>query len=147
MTREFTTLPLKKIAAWGFGLNALWEFGQCFFLYDMWDWGFWRATAWMWGAIFGDVFIVLGIAFVASVLVGAGQLDPLMQRGWIALLLVGFGAAVLLEWGAQALHLWEYSNLMPMVEVLGYTVGLSPVAQIAVLPALSVHLAVRKGSA
>lgn len=136
-------MPLKKIAVWGFMLNALWEFGQCFYLYDMWDWGFWRATVWMWGAIIGDVFIVLGVALVASVLVGVGHLDPLKKRGWIALFIAGFAAAVLLEWGAQALHLWGYSNLMPTVEILGYTVGLSPVVQITVLPALSVHLAVR----
>ena len=38
----------------------VWEFGQCLFLYDMWSWGVWGATVWMWAAIIGDVGIVLG---------------------------------------------------------------------------------------
>ena len=36
--------------------------GQCLFLHDMWSWGVWRATVWMWAAIIGDVGIVLGVA-------------------------------------------------------------------------------------
>lgn len=140
MLRGYSSLPLKRIALWGFGLNALWEFVQCTLLYDMWDWGFWRATIWMWGAIFGDVVIVLGVVLGATLLVGAERLDPLTTRGWVALLGVGFIAAVALEWAAQALELWGYSNLMPTLEVMGYTVGLSPVVQVSVLPALSVRL-------
>ena len=48
-----------------------------------------------------------------------------------------------LEWAAQALDLWGYSELMPTVEVLGRTVGLSPIVQVMLLPALSVYLASR----
>ena len=55
-----SAFPWKRVAVWGLILNMIWEFGQCIFLYDMWDWGFWRGTLWMWGAIFGDVLIVLG---------------------------------------------------------------------------------------
>lgn len=137
MLRGYTSLPLKRIARWGFLLNMAWEFGQCTLLYDMWDWGFWRATAWMWGAIFGDVVIVLGVVLGAVLLVGARRLRPPDGAGWIALLGVGFVAAVGLEWAAQALDLWGYSELMPTVRVAGHTVGLSPVVQVTALPALA----------
>src|SRR5690606_35055604 len=107
-------------------LNAIWEFGQCTLLYDMWGWGFWRATAWMWGAILGDVLIVLGMTWFSARLMGVDRLTPPDGAGWAALLGVGFASAVGLEWAAQALDLWGYSELMPTVEVLGRTVGLSP---------------------
>ena len=128
-------------------LNAAWEFGQCTLLYDMWNWGFWRATVWMWGAIFGDVLIVLGVAALAGLLAGWQHLAPPDARGWTALLLIGFVAAVFLEWAAQTLALWGYSALMPTITVGGHTVGLSPVVQITLLPAVNVCLAVRAYSA
>lgn len=137
-------LPWKRIALWGFALNTIWEFGQCFFLYDMWDWGFWRATAWMWGAIFGDVGIVLGVAFLSAWTVGGSHLGPPDARGWAGLLGIGFAASVALEWLARVLDLWGYSPLMPTLTVLGHTVGLSPVVEITLLPALSVYLATRR---
>jgi hypothetical protein len=145
MLSSYSSLPLKRIALWGFLLNAAWEFGQCTVLYDMWDWGFWRATAWMWGAILGDVAIVLGVVLGATLLTGGRRLRPPDVRGWVALLGVGFVASVGLEWAARALGLWGYSALMPTVTVLGHTVGLSPVVQVTALPALSVWLATRTG--
>lgn len=147
MLRGYPSLPLKRIASWGFVLNMLWEFVQCTVLYDMWSWGFWRATAWMWGAILGDVLIVLGVALGAALLAGASRLQPPDGLGWAALLGVGFVASVGLEWGAQALGLWGYSGLMPTLTVLGHTVGLSPILQVTALPALSVWGATRRGAA
>ncbi|MEL7363499.1 MAG: hypothetical protein AAFN13_15595 [Bacteroidota bacterium] len=137
-------VPWRRVALWGFLLNMIWEFAQCTVLYDMWDWGFWRATVWMWGAILGDVLIVLGVVGLARRL--APQVTPPDARGWTALLAVGFVASVGLEWAAQALDLWGYSPLMPTVTVLGHTVGLSPIAQVTGLPALSAFLAGRNAS-
>lgn len=142
-----TSLPrslLGRIALWGFLLNMLWEFGQCVFLYEMWDWRFWRAAAWMWGAIFGDVLIVLGVALTAYLLVGASHIAPPDAVGWAALLGVGLTASIALEWLARTLHLWSYSDLMPTLEIFGHVVGLSPIAQITALPALSVYVAARR---
>lgn len=144
MARTPRILPLRNVALYGFILNAAWEFVQCVFLYDMWGSGFWRAAAWMWGAIIGDVLIVLGVTLLARLTVGSQHLLPPDRRGWAALLGVGFAASVFLEWLARALALWEYSSLMPTLTFFGYTVGLSPVVQITILPALSVYLAVRR---
>ena len=138
--------PWKRVAVWGLILNMIWEFGQCVFLYDMWDWGFWRGTLWMWAAIFGDVLIVLGVVYLAGRLAGRVRLMPPDVRGWSALLAVGFVASVVLEWLARVLNLWGYSDLMPTLTLLGYTVGLAPVIQITLLPALSLYLAVRRRS-
>jgi hypothetical protein len=137
------SLLWRRVAAYGFLLNMVWEFGQCLFLYDMWSWGFWRATVWMWGATVGDVGIVLGVAAGAGLAVGTPALVSMNGRGWAALLSVGFVASVGLEWTARALELWEYSAWMPTVTVLGHTVGLSPIVQITMLPALSVAWAAR----
>jgi hypothetical protein len=137
------SIPWARIAAYGFLLNMLWEFGQCGFLYDMWDWGFWRGSAWMWGAIIGDVGIVLGVTTLARFGVADTALTSMNSRGWTALLAVGFVAGVLLEWLAKVLGLWAYTELMPTITLFEHTVGLSPIVQITVLPALSVAVATR----
>ena len=137
------SIPWARIAAYGFLLNMLWEFGQCGFLYDMWDWGFWRGSAWMWGAIIGDVGIVLGVAALTRFAVGDKALISASVREWTALLAVGFVAGVLLEWLAKVLELWAYTELMPTITLFEHTVGVSPIVQITVLPALSVMVATR----
>lgn len=143
MTGAFRHLSIRHIAVWGFVLNAVWEFIQCALFYDMWDWGFWRGAAWMWGAVFGDVLIVLGVAAVSLRFVETRALALPTGRGWAVLLGVGFVASVGLEWAARALHLWSYNDWMPTIVVLDHTVGLSPIVQITALPALSVYLATR----
>lgn len=144
MSSPFRSLPLRRIALWGFVLNMAWEFIQCTVLYDMWAWGFWRASVWMWGAIIGDVGIVLGVAYLALQITDLQHLAPPDRKGWAGLLAVGFVASVFLEWMAKALALWGYSELMPTFTLFGYTVGLSPVLQVTLLPALSVYFATRK---
>lgn len=133
-----------RIATYGFLLNMLWEFGQCLFLYGMWDWGFWRASVWMWGATFGDVLIVLGVTALARLTVGPAALASMNGRAWVSLLGIGLVASIGLEWAARALGLWEYSAWMPTITLLGHTVGLSPIVQVTILPALSVAFAQRR---
>jgi hypothetical protein len=141
MARKLARPPLGRIALWGFLLNIIWEFVQCVVFYDMWRRGFWRATAWMWGAILGDVVIVLGVTMLACFAVGARHVSPPDRIGLTAMLGFGFAASIVLEWAAKILHLWAYSDLMPVVEIAGYEVGLSPIAQVTFLPAASVYLA------
>lgn len=142
--KHLSNLPLRRIAIWALVLNALWEFGQCTVLYDMWGWGLLRGTAWMWGAIAGDVLIVMGIVAIATVLTGKAHLNPPDSSGWVALISISFIASILLEWLALYLDLWTYSAWMPTVDLFGFLVGLAPVAQITLLPPLSVMLAFRQ---
>jgi hypothetical protein len=141
LARPLRRSHLARTAAWGFALNAVWEFTQCVFLFDMWDWPFWKATLYMWAATLGDVGIVLGVVWMAGHL--AARVVPPDARGWMALLVIGFVASVALEWAAQALGLWGYGPAMPTLDVAGHRVGLSPVVQVTLLPALSAWLAGR----
>lgn len=133
----------KGIILWAFILNTLWEFGQCVYFYDMWSWPFLESTIWMWAAIFGDVMIVLGLWKGACFLNGLGQFHKPSRTGYLVLLLLSFGASIVLEWIAIYFNLWSYDASMPVVEVLNHPIGLLPVLQITTLPALSVWLANR----
>jgi hypothetical protein len=132
---------LSRIILWAFALNTVWEFGQCLFFYDMWSWPFWKSTALMWAAIFGDILIVLGLWKGACFLNGLGQFHKPSSTGYLILLLLSFGASIVLEWMAIYFNLWSYDASMPMVEVLNHKIGILPVLQITTLPALSVWLA------
>ena len=133
---------VKLLAAFGFLLNMLWEFGQCLFLYDMTGWSFWKGAAYMSAAIAGDVLIVLGVVAASWLSLGRSMPALLSSRGWITTLALGLAAGVLLEWFARALDLWSYSVLMPTLIVAGETVGLAPIIQVAVLPAASLYCGV-----
>jgi hypothetical protein len=95
----------------------------------------------MWAAIFGDVVVVMSVTLFASLIVGPSALDPPRLRGWLGLIGVGLPLSVLLEWIPRALEWWEYSAPMPTIHVAGRELGLSPILQITLLPALSVHFA------
>lgn len=136
----YMNLPLRRIATWAFLLNAIWEFGQCTMLYDMWGWGLLRGAAWMWAAILGDVVIVLGVVWVSCHVAGDNHMNPPDGRGTTVLISISGIASIALEWLARYVQLWEYSALMPTIEVLGFSVGLSPILQITVLPPLCVFL-------
>lgn len=141
--KGFLDLPLRRLAISAFLLNALWEFGQCTMLYDMWGWGVLRGSIWMWAAIIGDVMIVAGIVWAAYLILGIRHLNPPDGLGWAVLVTASFMAGVTLEWIALYVRLWGYSPWMPTIEVIGYSVGISPIAQVTVLPPLSLWLAFR----
>ncbi|MEP4820969.1 MAG: hypothetical protein ABJ043_11685 [Balneola sp.] len=130
-----------KVIIWAFLLNTVWEFSQCLFFYEMWSWGFWKATLWMWGAVFGDILIVLGIwQGVKTLFKSTGLLQKTVTK-YLLLLALSFTASIFLEWMALYLELWEYDTSMPTLYVFNYKVGLTPILQITFLPALSVYLA------
>ncbi|MEX2463388.1 MAG: hypothetical protein WD513_03790 [Balneolaceae bacterium] len=133
----------KQIILWAFILHTGWEFGQCLFLYNMWDWPFINATIWMWGAVFGDILIVLALwKITATAVPSLNYLQP-NGKSYLYLIVLSFAASIFLEWMAIALNLWEYSDAMPVVTVFDYEVGLSPIVQITLLPAASIYLADR----
>src|SRR5699024_6358892 len=130
---------LAKIILWAFILNTLWEFAQCLWFFDMWSWSFWKATIWMWAAIFGDILIVLGVWKVTTLLVSSIHFARPSIKGYAILLLISFIAAVFLEWIAVYLELWSYNENMPVVSIGNHQVGILPIIQITLLPALSIY--------
>ena len=138
--------PLIRVAIWGLALNAAWELVQCTVLYDMWSWGVARAGLYMLAAIIGDVGIVLGVLYLSTEIVGVQHLRPLDVTGWLGTLAIGLVAALFLEWLARVVGLWGYSDLMPTITILEHTVGVSPVVQVTILPALSLFMATRRTS-
>lgn len=129
------------IVFWALILHTIWEFTQCIFLYSMWDWPFWKATIWMWAAIFGDMLIVLGLWKIVTFFSPSIHIKTAGFKGYALLLGISFSASLILEWLAIALDLWQYSPNMPTIELFDYHIGLSPILQITFLPALSVYLA------
>lgn len=81
---------IRRIAAYGLGLNAIWEFAQAGPLYDMWaEVGFGSGLFHITLAILGDALIVLGIAGAASVCVGPGHV---LRCTWKAVFVTRDGA-------------------------------------------------------
>jgi hypothetical protein len=106
----------------------------------MWDWPFLKATIWMWGAVFGDILIVLALwKITATAVPPLNYLQP-DGKSYLFLIIISFIASILLEWIAIVLDLWEYSDVMPVISVFGYEAGLSSVVQITLLPAASIYL-------
>ena len=131
----------RRLALWSAALHGVWEYAQCPPFYDMSDTGTAEHHALMASAVLGDVAINLGVTAAAERLAGQDAVRQLTPRGTAALLGVGFVAAVGLEWGAQRLGLWRYTDRMPTVRVAGHDVGLLPIVQVTVLPALAALLA------
>lgn len=131
---------LRPIIIWAFFLNTIWEFGQCLFLYNMWSWPFWKAAIWMWAAVIGDVLIVLGLWKITELIFSSSNFDKPKLKDYLFLIVTSFIASIILEWTAKYLGLWTYSDLMPILVIFKYEVGLSPIIQITFLPALSIFL-------
>jgi len=125
-------------------LNAAWEFAQCGLFYEM-NGGWMQGWPWMLGAILGDVVLVLGVFYGATVLVGKRRVEPPDALGWCALLLLGLIFGLLVEWAARSLHLWSYGPLMPTVNVFGAAIGIAPIVQMLLIPPLSIRIATVRG--
>ena len=130
-----------SVVLWAFLLNTLWEFTQCVFLYDMWSWPFWKGTIWMWAAVFGDILIVLTLWKGITKTFNSIHFFRGHFRDYCVLVLISFFAAIFLEWIALYWELWSYNESMPSINILGQKVGISPILQITILPALSLFFA------
>jgi len=127
----------RRLALWSAALHGAWEYAQCPPFYDMSDTGPVEHHALMASSVAGDVLINLGVTAAAERVAGRDAVRQLTPRGTAALLGVGLVAAVGLEWGAQRLGLWRYTDRMPTARVAGHDVGLLPVVQVTALPALA----------
>ena len=93
----------------------------------------------MWAAIIGDVFIVLGLWKITEFIFSSVNFEKLKLNDYLYFIFISFIASIVLEWAAKFLELWTYSDLMPVLIIFDYEVGLSPIVQITFLPALSVY--------
>ncbi len=136
------TPTLVEVGLIGLGLNAAWEVAQLRPLYTCWEhWSPMQRVLCPLAAVLGDAVAVVAVAWGASLLVGSAALMPPNGAGVLALVALAFPLSVVLERLALALDLWRYKPAMPTAPVLGRSVGLAPIAQITVLPAVSVVLA------
>jgi hypothetical protein len=85
---------------------------------------------------FGDLLIAASTLLGALLVVGDGAWPA--RRFWPVLavtIIVGVGYTIYSEWHNVRRGSWAYSNLMPVVSLLGLNIGVSPVLQWIVLPA------------
>jgi|TARA_R110001599_G_scaffold1889_4_gene9771 hypothetical protein len=95
----------------------------------------------MWAAVFGDILIVLSLWKGATITFNSIHFFRGHFRDYCVLVLISFFAAIFLEWIALYWELWSYNESMPSINILGQKVGISPILQITILPALSLFFA------
>jgi len=128
--------------------NLLWEAAHLP-LYTIWRTGTWRENAFaVVHCTGGDLLIATASLTLALVL--AGHRDwPARRFGAVAALTVVYGIAYTMfsEWLNIVLRdSWAYSELMPVVRMGSFELGLSPIAQWIVVPVLAFAW-VRRGAA
>ncbi len=142
--RDHAALSLiaRRYLPWLAGLNLAWELAQLP-LYTIWR----EANA-------GYIAFAVAHCTVGDILIGAAALalaliatraGPLARWRWlqVALVATAAGAAYTLvsEWMNTSLRQgWQYSGLMPTLELGGFAVGVSPLAQWLVVPSLALFL-------
>ncbi len=127
--------------------NLVWEVAQLP-LYTIWRTGTAGENAFaVVHCTVGDV--VLASSILAVALLVAGNRDWPVRNFWpvtILTVLLGTGFTIILEWlNVVVWKSWAYSSLMPVLPVLGFGVGLSPLLQWIVVPLLALWRAGRHG--
>jgi hypothetical protein len=117
-------------------------------LYALWDQGTPRAQAFAVAhCTLGDLLIALSALVVALVLVG-DEAWP-RRRFWRvagAALVLGVAYTVFSEWLNVAVRAsWAYSERMPVIRLPGFDIGVSPLLQWIVVPAIA-FAAARRGA-
>ena len=124
-------------------LNLAWEIVQLP-LYTLWS-----------EAAPADIAFAVAHCTLGDVLIGATAIliallavrAPALERwNWTAIgvlvILLGVGYTALSEWLNTTIRpSWQYSALMPLIDVGGVALGLSPLAQWLVVPPLALYLA------
>lgn len=131
------TAPLARLAWWSFILHGVWEFFQCLFFYDMSGFSVWKGALWMVGATLADA--VLSVLLVAGARY-LGNRNSRLPTTWL-LSIAGFIVAATIETLASLGGWWRYGPLMPQLQILGVSLGLLPLLQMALLPLLGAKIA------
>jgi hypothetical protein len=138
----------KRYLPWLAALNLAWELAQLP-LYTIWrDASAGYVALAVAHCTVGD--LLIGTAALAITLV-AMRAGPLETWRWISIAagitVLGAGYTIASEWMNTSLRQsWEYSQAMPVIDVQGVSIGLSPLAQWLVVPPLALLLA-RRSSA
>ena len=142
---EALSLIMFGYLPWLAGLNLAWEAAHLP-LYTVWR----EASAGY--LVFTVVHCTLGdlaIGVVALVLALVLTRSPALA-GWswgpiiVLTVIIGSGYTVFSEWMNVTRNNWTYSDLMPVIELFGFQVGLSPLSQWLLLPALALHWSRRR---
>lgn len=136
---------LFRYVPWLALLSLIWEIAQMP-LYTLWSEG---SPAYIAFAIAhctaGDVLIGTASLVLALIALREERLERWRWRR-ISALAVLFGASYTLfsEWmNVTILSSWAYAESMPTVEVAGFEVGLSPLAQWLLVPPLAIYAAAK----
>ena len=148
--REAWRLIARGYLPWLAALNLVWEIAQLP-LYTLWK----EATpAYIAFAVAhctaGDLLIGASALAIALTLLRAGP-----AAGWhwvrvsVCAALAGTAYTIFSEWTNTTLFRWSYSELMPTIAFGRAEIGLSPLLQWLILPALSLYFAkiMRRGAA
>ena len=129
---------------WLAGLNLAWESLQIP-LYTIWTEA---SPGYIAFAILhctlGDVLIAMASLALALIFAREGALSN--WRWWrvgFLTLLFGLGYTIFSEWLNVTLFRWSYSQLMPTLNIAGFTLGMAPLLQWLILPPLALELARR----
>ncbi len=126
--------------------NLIWEAAHLP-LYTIWRTGTWRENAFaVVHCTGGDLLIGTASLILALVLAGH-QAWPARRFGLVATLAMVFGLAytTFSEWlNIVIRQSWAYSELMPVLSLGGFDLGLSPLAQWIVVPLIAFVVARRR---
>ena len=141
-TGRTTRIPEVRLAAWGFGLNALWEFTHSP-LYADHDRGVVYVVWTRLHCTAGDVLILLVCFWLVALFFRSRRWHREWPvRGGATFTVAGMAYTVWSEWLNTGIKgAWSYSESMPTV--LG--IGLTPVLQWLVIPPLLVRILVITG--
>jgi hypothetical protein len=128
---------------WLAGLNLAWEVAHVS-LYTLWKEAEPAYIAFSVAhCTLGDV-LIGGIALLLALILGRERAFPHWRWSRVAALTVilGAGYTVFSEWmNITILRSWSYSESMPKLDLGGFEIGLTPLAQWLVVPPLALYLA------
>ena len=127
--------------------NLAWEAAHVT-LYTLWREGSWREIAYAVVHCSGGDVVIAGAALVAGLVLFGQDRWPHARFGAVAAVTVATGVAVTIvieRLSVEVYRRWSYAEAMPVISVLGFDLGLSPVLQWLVVPTIGLVI-VRTGA-
>jgi len=137
---------IARYLAWLTGLNLVWEIAQLP-LYTLWREASWSELAFAVAHCTGGDLLIGAAALTVALFVIRAPTLPGWNWTAIALsaVLIGVAYTAFSEWMNTSIRgNWQYSSLMPRVQLGAASIGLSPLAQWVIVPPLAMWLARRR---